>query len=214
MAPPRRNRPPKSYRRSGPSRDAYEYLAIVCEGEKTEPYYFQELRADYGLSSANIQITPAPGTDPLSVVTYAEKLLIERSFDKVYCVFDRDQHDTYNAAIRRIDQLPEALAGRIVAVPSWPCFEFWLLLHFGYTTAPIVSTQNKSSGDVAVSKLESNISGYKKGHKGVYESLKPRLKSAIKFAKQLERHNSATGSTNPATLVHTLVGHLTNLKLL
>jgi hypothetical protein len=151
------NRAPESYRRSGPSREPYEYLAIVCEGEKTEPYYFQELRADHSLSSANIHITPAPGTDPPSVVTYGERLLVERSYDKVYGVFDRDQHDTYGAAIQQIDALTRRARRPHDRYPFLAVFR-------------------------------------------------------ILAVAALRLYNHATGSTNPATLVHFLVEHLTNLR--
>jgi len=37
-------RRPESYRRLSPQREPYDYVLIVCEGEKTEPNYFYGLR--------------------------------------------------------------------------------------------------------------------------------------------------------------------------
>jgi hypothetical protein len=35
-------------------RESYAKVLIVCEGEKTEPLYFNDLKDHYGLNSANI----------------------------------------------------------------------------------------------------------------------------------------------------------------
>src|SRR5438046_534285 len=121
-----------SYRRGAPIRDAYDVVLIVCEGGKTEPNYLDRLRVVRGLSNANIRITPADGTDPLSVVRFAEKQSALSQYDRVFCIFDRDEHATYDAALQRVAQLGEKFS----AITSWPCFEVWLLLHFVYSTAP------------------------------------------------------------------------------
>ena len=48
-----RRRPPRQHlARRGPRREAYDRVLIVCEGECTEPLYFQDLMARYRLSTA------------------------------------------------------------------------------------------------------------------------------------------------------------------
>lgn len=66
-----KRRQASSYSRHAPQREAYDAVLIVCEGEKSEPKYFNGLKGAYRLSSANIHIMPADGTDPMSVVTFA-----------------------------------------------------------------------------------------------------------------------------------------------
>jgi hypothetical protein len=95
-------RQPKSYRRRNPQREPYDYVLIVCEGEKTEPNYFHGLRRAYALSSANIEIVRPPAHDPLNIVAYAEKRLIEGSYDRAYCVFDRNGRAGFDTALRNI----------------------------------------------------------------------------------------------------------------
>ena len=131
----RRRRGPGSYRRRGPVREPYATVVVVCEGSKTEPSYFRSLCAVHTLSSANVKVVHGQGTDPLSIVQFGEQFLADT--DKVYCVFDRDQHATYEAALQRIANSLAGQQGRLVAIPSWPCFEIWLLLHFVYSAAPI-----------------------------------------------------------------------------
>ena len=54
---------------------SYDRVLIVCEGEQTEPLYFESFKQEYDLSSANVVVTDASkGSDPVSVVRYAEKL--------------------------------------------------------------------------------------------------------------------------------------------
>jgi RloB-like protein len=48
---------------------------IVCEGEKTEPQYLDGVKLAFKLSSANIRVTSAAGTDPVSIVRFAERLV-------------------------------------------------------------------------------------------------------------------------------------------
>lgn len=62
MAP--RHRKAADYARRAPAREPYDRVLIVCEGEKTEPQYFNGLRLAERLSSANIRVTPADGSDP------------------------------------------------------------------------------------------------------------------------------------------------------
>lgn len=38
-------------------RAPYDRVLIVCEGEKTEPNYFNELKDYYKLNSANVEVT-------------------------------------------------------------------------------------------------------------------------------------------------------------
>lgn len=87
--------------RRPPRREPYDRVLIVCEGEKTEPNYFSDLKDHYRLSNANIAVTRADGTDPLSIVRTAKNLQAKEHrqgdrYDRVYCVFDRDRHADSN----------------------------------------------------------------------------------------------------------------------
>lgn len=166
------------------------------------------MREVFRLASANIKITPADGTDPVSVVSFAERELAKHGYDRVYCVFDRDTHANYAQALQRIAQFP---GGKIYAAPSTPCFEIWILLHFAYSTAPFVAAGKRSAGDEAVREVIRHLPKYTKGYSGVFDELEQRLDQALKHAEQLKTHNQRTGSSNPATEIHTLVEFLKTL---
>lgn len=190
---------------------------IVCEGTKTEPHYFRELLEDLGIRHQVVRIAPNDGVSPDRVVAHALALYDEDAqggdaYDMVYCVFDRDTHTTFDAAVRRTKDL-RAEGKPLEAVTSTPCFEFWLLLHFGYTDQPFHAAGKKSVGDQVVTSLKTKqgFSKYGKGQKGIYARLKGKLDDALGYAEQLRNHCIATGSINPATDIDKLILELRNL---
>jgi RloB-like protein len=205
-----RRRAAGSYARRGPVREPYDRVLIVCEGKKTEPYYFTGLRLHHRLSSANIEIMPANGTDPLSIVSFAEARLGD--YDRAFCVFDRDGHQNYDTAVAKVAQSAEGRIGKLVTITSWPCFEFWILLHFAYSTAPFNRAGGKSPCERVISKLSAHLPGYQKGLNNVFALLAPKTANAIQNGQRLQRENARTGSINPATRVHELVQYLVGLK--
>lgn len=184
---------------------------IVCEGTKTEPNYFAELLEDLSIRPQVVRIAPNDGVSPDKVVAHALDLYDEDAaggdaYDAVYCVFDRDRHTTFEAAVQRTKDL-SADGKPFVAITSTPCFEFWLLLHFGYTDQPFHAAGRKSVGDQVVSALKAKpgFAKYGKGQKGIYSLLKDKVGDAITHTAQLRKHAVATGSVNPATDMDQLV---------
>ena len=204
-------------KKKDPSRTAGKRFLIVCEGSKTEPYYFQEFCKVHKLSTLRVGITPSErGSSPDCVVTYAEQLFDEEAqkldrYDQVFCVFDRDQHSTFEAATQRIEDL--SATKPFVAIPSYPCFEYWLLLHFTYTRQPFDQTSKISVCESVIRKLrkQTGFEHYEKAQKEIYSQLRDRTDIAIKHAQQAENEAGQTGEENPSTRVHHLVIELRNL---
>ncbi len=193
------------------SRAQNKRYLIVCEGTKTEPFYLRELLDDLRIRPQMVRIAPNDGVSPDKVVAHALALFEEDAaggdaYDAAYCVFDRDKHTTFDAAVQRTKDL-NAAGQPFLAITSNPCFEFWLLLHFGYTDQPFQAAGKKSVGDQVVSALKTKpgFAKYGKGQKGIYALLKDKLDDAITHAAQLRRHGAATGSVNPATDLDQLV---------
>ena len=79
---------------------------IVCEGEKTEPIYFKDLIGALGLTSAEVEVCGDSGAAPESVVKLGiRKLKDDSDFDLVFFVFDKDSHESYDEAVRRVSDL-------------------------------------------------------------------------------------------------------------
>ena len=201
-----------SYARRAPVKEEYDTVLIVCEGRKTEPNYLGGLRIAHRLSSANIAVTHAPGTDPMTIVSHTEQLMGQEQYDRVFSVFDRDTHPNFGAAVQYVANSVRGRARTWQAVTSTPCFEVWLLLHYHYSTAPIVRSGQNSPSDMTVRALRLHLPDYAKGSTGIYEQVAGMTDAAVANARRLVTHNNASGSNNPATDVHTLVEYLRNLK--
>ena len=138
-------------------RASYDKVLIVCEGEKTEPNYFDELINFYKLNTANVEIDGTCGSSPKSVFERAVELYQNEeqkgdAFDVVYCVFDKDSHGTYDETLVRISaQNPKGVFCSAISVP---CFEYWILLHFQYTTKPYHATGSSSIGNEVLKDLQ------------------------------------------------------------
>jgi len=212
----RKQRLAASLKRKKPKKSPYDRVLIVCEGAKTEPNYLKEIRDTYRLNTANIDICGDEcGSDPLSVVNYAiSKFRKDLDYDRVYCVIDRDKHTTFDTAIDKLRQTRLGKGVIFAAIISVPCFEFWLLLHFIYTTRQFCAPGSSSNCELVISELDNNerIPGYRKGALNILALTKDKLPNAIKNAKQLQQHNQSTGTYNPATNMHELIEYLISLN--
>jgi hypothetical protein len=192
---------------------------IVCEGTKTEPHYFRELRDYLKIPPQSVRIMPSDSTSPGRIVAHAldvydEDALCGDSFDKVFCVFDRDMHETFDAAVQRVSDLKSSSTSKpFEAITSTPCFEFWFLLHFGFTDQPFHASGKKSIGDKVIAALRKKpgFQTYGKGKQGIYAALEDKIHGAIESAEQLRKCSVGTGHRNPATDVDLLVLELMSL---
>jgi len=218
---PKERQKARNLHRRAAKRQPFERLLIVCEGEKTEPLYLDEIRRTFRLSTAHVQVWPsADGTEPLQVVDYAERLFLEgdrtkaidrRGFDRVIAVFDRDDHATYHPALAKAQKLNLAYKNDdrekvpFQAIASVPCFEIWLLLHFEDVMAPVHRTD-------VYARLRAHLPGYDKGQGGHFAATRDRLDAATARATARAGLTTAQDGREPYTDMHTLVNLLMNLK--
>lgn len=196
------------------SRSPYDRVLIVCEGEKTEPLYFSEIKNFYKLNSANVEITGESGSSPLSVVNYAyDRYQQEQGggvpFDKVFCVIDKDSHTTYAPAIERIRGLKPA--GVFSAITSVPSFEYWYLLHFSYSTRAYEPLPGNSAANQVLSELKLYMPDYDKGSGGLFRELADQVEHAKANAIRALKAAETNHTDNPSTKAHLLVTHLQEL---
>ena len=186
-------------------------MLIICEGEKTEPNYFRDLKNHFGLSSANIAIADKlKRNDPLGLVNHAEEIYKrDPDLDRVFCVFDRDDHSNFDQALAKIQGLKTRKRHwvPIEAIVSCPCFEFWILLHFQYTTQPFVDCNQ------VIGTLKKHLSDYSKSSTRVFDQTKDALDAAIERGKMVQSHHGFKDHrNNPSTTVHSLAEYLIHLK--
>jgi hypothetical protein len=211
----RRARAARSFKRKLAKRAPYDMVLIVCEGEKTEPNYFRALIDDLQLNTANIRIAKnTAGSSPRNVVDTARKeYKKEKDYDAVYCVFDKDQHQSYAEALDIIRR--EKARGKrgcpIYAITSIPCFEFWILLHFTYTTKGFDTGHGSICGNV-ISDLKKFLPDYEKGEANTYLIIKDRIPKAISNAKKTAAYCKSSGTDTPSTEMYLFVEYLQQLK--
>lgn len=205
----------KALKRRAARREAYRKILIVCEGQKTEPNYFEEAREYYRLNTVNVEVRGDCGSDPMSIVNFAKQRFREEKdagdpFEQVYCVFDKDGHSTYAQAINTLAS--STPTGIYFAINSVPCFEYWLLLHFVYSTRPYTALPGNSSGHQVLTELKNYIPHYEKGSKAIFSDLIGQLAQAKHYAEKALKESHLNQTDNPSTHVHRLVQTLQDLK--
>lgn len=191
------------------SRSPQKRVLVVCEGKRTEPLYFAALRDHLRLGTLVIKATE--GVDPRTLVDIArkERQREERNgeyFDFVYCVFDRDSHPQFDDASKT------AQDRRFKLARSWPCFEFWLLLHFEFTRRPYGPTDRASPCEACIRDLRKHLPQYHKGDESTFDDLRHLLDQAIENGRRTAAEAATTGARDPSTEVHDLVVHLRRLS--
>lgn len=187
-----------SFRRKAGQKPPRAITIIVCEGE-TEQEYFEAARIKYGLTTAEIILADnTKGSAPISVVECAEEKCKERGgYDRVYCIFDRDGHESFDRARAKIN----ALAGRkqkplpIKEAISIPCFELWVLLHHEMTDAPFHRCVD------VITRVREHMPGYQKADTAIARQLMANVEAALVHADRLEQR-AANNNYNPYTSVH------------
>lgn len=200
-----------------------KFYLIVCEGEKTEPNYFESLKSNLPrgtLELTNIDIE-GTGNNTLSIIKKAQELKKKyeetylREIDSVWAVFDRDSFpsDNFNNAINK----GENSSPKINCAWTNEAFELWYLLHFNYYNTGVHRNQYRQFLEKEINRA-ANTSNFKyqKNSKEMFSILKKygSQEKAIDNAKRLEKLYDDRNylNHNPCTKVHKLISELIELE--
>jgi len=144
------------------------------------------------------------GTDPLSIVNYGARRKHDDDFQDVFCVFDRDRHSRFD------DALTSAKRSGLRAIPSWPCFEVWLLMHFEDVSACFDEPASRTPKQNVITRLKAfpGLARYTDAMPGVYALLETRCEGAISTSKRVAAARAREGRAEPSTRMHELVEFL------
>ena len=215
----KRERTNKEFKRKKQTLVRQPKILIVCEYSKSSAFYLEELAKDLGLTAVKIEGKRC-GSAPSSVLGFAKDQYAKSkqdgdAYNRVYCVFDRDQHDSFDATVEAIEEIkPENV---FFAITTTPCFEFWLLLHFAYSAKAYAPTTQESPCDCANVDLQTHWQKafgieYGKNKRSIYASSKGKIQDAISNARKLTAENLTTGSSNPQTNMHGLIEYLQSIR--
>ena len=206
------------------NRPTYPIAIIVCDGKKTEPIYFRQMKMQQRHKPIKIEIVKgAAGQSYDALIKEAERAVNEYVLETdsskytVWCVSDVDvDHNTPGSISAKNTQLKkyetDAKRRGFKIVLSNPCFELWYLLHFDYSTG-IMQNYNAVLDKLSISAYLPN---YKK-NSDVYNMLADKQTTATDNAKKLHRYHKSQGkidfmnvSANPYTNVWKLVEFINN----
>ncbi len=217
----------KLTRESNLIREYQNSLLIICEGEQTEPKYFE----GFPTSGVNVKVI-GRGKNTLSLVKDAIKLWKNYAkngiyYENIWCVFDKDDFplqnynqafDTISVETNKLNRYYKKRVGGNISINiaySNEAFELWYLLHFDYHTTSYSRHQYKNMLNKRLNKP------YKKNDPNMYDILhelsmntkeKQGQNFAIKNAHKLYLKAGKVNpqKVNPSTSVHLLVKELNN----
>jgi hypothetical protein len=181
------------------TREVRQRFLIVCEGEKTEPNYFNSFRVQKDVIKIDVE---GVGENPSKLVESAKELKKREDYDQVWCVFDRDNWlpQDFNNAIQNAENQNFNVAY------SNEAFELWYVLHFEFLNTGIPRSD--------YCKKLTNLMGkkYKKNSEEIYDELIDKQDIAIKNSRKLlqvhKDRKTPVKDSNPSTTVHLLVEEL------
>jgi len=193
---------------------------IFCEGEKTEPYYIKNYISHFHSEKRNIiLVEDTKKNTPVQLVEVARDHKAKGfKKDVFWVVFDRESVSKYPHELH-LKARSIAKKHHIEIAFSNVCFEFWLLLHFQYSTASYDSCDDLLNRSQLKSLLkEKGIKDYDKGFFSLFEHLKEDIPNAISNAEKVMTHaldTAENGKTspnylNPYTDVHQLLIDIEN----
>lgn len=192
---------------------------IFCEGQQTEPSYFEGFKRyiednPVYRDMVLIEIEPCQA-ETMRVIGMAEKYVKKNKVEKgqIWCVYDKDSFPAkdFNGVVQRAEYLNQQnLNVQYHAAWSNECIEFWFLLHFAYYTANNHRTEYISFLNDKFKEL--GIGKYQKNMKNIFEILleKGNPKLAVKYAKRIIKDGQGRMPADiaPGTTVYELVEEL------
>lgn len=193
-------------RRQG-HRPVQRNFLIVCEGEKTEPNYFMEIKRRMKSGAGSKVEVVGAGAHTRDLLDCARAAIAKRRAEglpmyyHIWLVFDKDsfEADDFDNTIKMVE------SENWHAAWSNEAFELWYLLHFQEVTGGALPREQ-------MFEMLGNYfgDGYRKNDEGVFERVKEHSYHAIERARRLSDRwqGCPPHQANPCTTVGILVENL------
>lgn len=191
-------------KRNSNKRNSNRIIAIGCEGKnKTETIYFKH----FSSRDCIIKFSTGNRTDPIGMandlISFIKKEDIKSEYgDKIFLLIDTDINQNKHNQILEAEKMCKKHG--IELITSTPTFEFWYILHFGYTTKAYKDSKQVKSD------LKSKIECYSESF-DIYPYIKDNTNEAIKNAKLVEKFHIDNNTpvnfenANPHTSVYKII---------
>ena len=166
--------------RNRKQRERKSFIVIKCEGDnETEQIYFNNFKS----RECIIKYPDGNSTDPVGMANELVKFMKKQDIssengDKMYLLVDTDVNANKQKQIDEAKKICDEY--EIELITSTPAFDFWYMLHFGYTTETY-----KSSKDIK-EKMKKKIQGYTE-NMNVYPIIKDNTDEAMDCAERVEK---------------------------
>lgn len=195
-----------SFRRGKPTLAQQPLVLIICEDTKSSKNYLIDAKVHFR-ATALVEVAHVGHTDPKGIV----KIALERAkkYDQVFCVIDRDTHPTFDEAV----QLSRGHRN-VSLITSYPCFEYWLFLHFQYSRRTYRRAGDISPAQQMIRALKEceGMHDYDKGAVvSLFKILLQRLPNAVLNGERSLEDAKLDNELDPSTEIHKLVLRLEEL---
>ncbi|GHD66068.1 RloB family protein [Jeongeupia chitinilytica] len=200
------SRTAKTFERRGSIYEPTPDTLIICEDSGSNKTYIEDAKNHFK-AHPKIEVCNCGKSDTVGIVNYAKK--VQHKYHEIYCVVDRDSHYKFEQTLAETRSSP-----KIKIIPSYPCFEFWLLIHFNPVSKPYGASKGKSAGECVVQDLKNvkEFAAYTKSKSNRYfDFLLDRLPAARANAARLLEEAKQRGDLNPSTQVHLLIKRIEEL---
>ena len=172
--------------RNRKQRERKSFIVIKCEGDnETEQIYFNNFKS----RECIIKYPDGNSTDPVGMANELVSFMNSEDInskngDKIYLLIDTDVNANKQKQIDEAKKICDEYG--IELITSTPSFEFWYMLHFGYTTGPYTSSKYIKR------KMKKKILGYTEST-NVYPIIKDNTDEAMNYAEKVEKLHKQNG---------------------
>ena len=172
--------------RNRKQRERKSFIVIKCEGDnETEQIYFNNFKS----RECIIKYPDGNSTDPVGMANELVSFMNSEDInskngDKIYLLIDTDVNANKQKQIDEAKKICDEYG--IELITSTPSFEFWYMLHFGYTTGPYTSSKDIKR------KMKNKILGYTEST-NVYPIIKDNTDEAMNYAEKVEKLHKQNG---------------------
>ena len=172
--------------RNRKQRKRKSFIVIKCEGDnETEQIYFNNFKS----RECIIKYPDGNSTDPVGMANELVSFMNSEDInskngDKIYLLIDTDVNANKQKQIDEAKKICDECG--IELITSTPSFEFWYMLHFGYTTGPYTSSKDIKR------KMKKKILGYTEST-NVYPIIKDNTDEAMNYAEKVEKLHKQNG---------------------
>lgn len=201
----------KNYRIDDRQLNQREFFLLVCEGSKTEPNYFNDIKSELPKHIVTIEIEGGCGNtvgliEVAKISNEKRKKKYGEGFDHIWIIFDKDEFTAQNFNYAVFNSKKE----NINCAYSNESFELWYLLHFEYCETRLTRHQY-------VDKLKGILGSYDKSDKLIYEKIINKggdQAKAINWARRLYNKYDHRNpyDEDPSTTVFMLIEKLNEFK--